>query len=674
VAFGEVTEVAEAGDVTDVAKPPVGSHLPAAVASIRPPALTDAACWLLGFAPIVYLALSGGGYDVVARSQVAILVWWLVLLGALVGVLPRDRLAPWGWVGLALLAAFWAWTWAAVGWTSSEERTLIEVGRVSSYLAVLALGLALATQKSARWLLNGLACAIALVSLLAVLSRLIPSWFPADITQHQYATTRLRYPFDYSDGVGEFAALGLPLLLFVATGARSVLARALGAAALSVVALCIAMTLSRGGILAAGVGLWFFLVLVPDRLPRLLTALVAAAGGVVLVAALLARPGLHDQLFGAAPAGQRHSMLVILAVTCVVVGAVQAAITLLARRTQRPAWGQISRRGSALVPALLLGGLVVAIAVLAGTGEIHRLWVQFKQPNAPPGDTGYLRLVSIAGSHRYQYWQAAAAAFDAHPWKGIGPGTFEFYWAQHNTLHEFVVNAHSLWLETLAELGIPGLTLIGGFFVFTLVAGSARALTGPRQGRLVLGTAVAAVAAFCAAASFDWVWQIGVVPMVAMLLAAVALGPRWDQPPAREDAGQSRWWRAWIPRLALVVLALAGLWAIARPLATTQKVRASQAAALRGDFRTALADAATAAKIEPGAASPWLQRALLLEQLNDISGAAMAIKQVERRQPTDWRTWLVAYRIAIEQDRPREALAYYRRARDLNPTSPIFGG
>src|SRR5205085_1474976 len=101
--------------------------------------------------------------------------------------------------------------------------------------------------------------------------------------------------------------------------------------------------------------------------------------------------------------------------------------------------------------------------------------------------------VSIAGSHRYQYWEVALHAFHAHPWNGIGPGMFEFYWAQHNNLAEYVQNAHSLWLETLAELGIPGLTLIGGFFALALIAGSARALSGPREPRLLTATAVAAL-------------------------------------------------------------------------------------------------------------------------------------------------------------------------------------
>jgi Flp pilus assembly protein TadD len=162
------------------------------------------------------------------------------------------------------------------------------------------------------------------------------------------------------------------------------------------------------------------------------------------------------------------------------------------------------------------------------------------------------------------------------------------------------------------------------------------------------------------------VWQIGVIPLIAMLFAAVALHGEADQ--NWSSAGRRRF----IPRVLFAVLALICLWAIAIPLAMTVEVRSSQAAALNGNFRSALTDAGTAQNLEPAAASPRLQRALLLEQLGDIPGASQAIAQAEKRERTDWRIWLVASRIATESGRPRLALADYRRAKALNPTSPIF--
>src|SRR6185437_14463213 len=111
------------------------------------------------------------------------------------------------------------------------------------------------------------------------------------------------YPFDYSDGVGEFAALGLPLLLYAASGARTLLARVLAQAGLPVVLLCLAMTVSRGGIFAAIVGVIAFYALAPDRIPRLVAGAIAAAGIAVLMFALLHREALRDSL-GIAPAAE----------------------------------------------------------------------------------------------------------------------------------------------------------------------------------------------------------------------------------------------------------------------------------------------------------------------------------------------------------------------------------
>ncbi len=665
-AWANCASVESTGPVLEASAPPLEPSTSRGTTVATRPSVDSAVAWCLGFALTVYLALSGGGYDIVVRSEVGVLIWWLLLLGLIAGVLPRARLARSTWIALLLLTAFFAWTWIATGWTSTQELTLIEVGRVATYIGGFLAAACLLTRGTGRALLWGLATGIALVCSLAVLSKLLPSLFPTDPTAHYYATTRLRYPFDYSDGVGEFAALGVPLLWYVASAARSVWARALGAASLPVVLLCLAMTVSRGGILAAAVGVVVFLILSPERLPRLLTGVLAAAGTGVLMLALLSRKGLTDRLFAAAPAGQRHSMLIIVVVVAVVVGLLQAAIAVAGQRKTRPSWTRVGRRGAGVVWGAVAIIVVAAVASFLVTGAAHHLWDQFKQPTASSGSNSYLRLLSVAGSHRYQYWQVAFHAFESSPWKGVGPGTFQFYWAQHQTLGEYVLNAHSLWIETLAELGIIGLALIGGFFAWVLISGGVLALRSVIDERAVRAAAVAGVAAFCAAAAFDWVWQIAAVPMVAMLLSAVCVAPT--------GAGERRPSRQWLMRGLLGVGALVALWVILVPLATTVAVRRSQTAAQKGQLVTALRYAADAQQVEPGAYTPRLQRALLLEQLGNINGAALAIAQAEARSPTDWQIWLVASRIATEQNRPRMALRYYLKAKSLNPISPIFAG
>jgi hypothetical protein len=639
---------------------------PATRPVLRPWQVETTVTWLIGFVPVSYLALSGGGFDLVTRSEVAFLIWWALLLGAIVGVVPRTRWTWAGWTAAALLTGFFAWTWIATGWTQSEESTLVEVARLASYLGMLVLGLCLVTRANVSSLLNGLACAVLLVSGLAVLSRIEPSWFSPLPAQSVYSTPRLAYPFDYADGVGEFAALGLPLLLFVATSARTRIGRSLAAAGLPVVALCVALTVSRGGILACAVGIVAFFALAPDRLPRLATAVVAAAATAVPIATLLQHPGERAALLTHASAGERHKVLAVILVACAGAAVLQLAITLIVRHGVRPRFLRFSSGQALGITAVLVVAVVAVVIAGAVTGVERHLWEEFKRPNPPASSNIVARLLSVAGSHRYQYWQAAIHAFDAHPVKGIGPGTFQFYWAQHNSLSEYVQNAHSLYFDTLAETGVVGLVLIGGFVVFVVISGAVRALRAAAGSRLALATAVATFAAFAAAAAFDWVWQIGVIPMVALLVAAVAVSGLRD----RERIGPGQ--RLPVLRVLVVVVALVALWRITVPLASTVEVRSSQSAAAVGAWPAALRDADVAQSLEPGAASPRVQRALVLEAVGDVGAATHTFSQALVREPTNSALWLIASRLATEANRPRLALAYWQRARALDPTSPTF--
>lgn len=664
--------------MTEATTAPARSIWPASPLATTSGARARRACaW--GFAVLlsVYLGLSGGGYDIVVRSEIGLVIWWFVLLGVLFGALPHARVPRAGWIATLLLAGFLVWSWIGLAWSSSHELTLDEVARLSTYLGVFLLGLCVVTLDTAPALINGLGCGIAVVAGIAILSKLTPGMFPASAQGNSfYATARLSYPFGYPDGVGEYAALGLPLVLYIATGARTLVGRALGCAAILPVLLCVAMTVSRGGIFAAAVGTVAFLALVPNRIPRLPSLVTAAAGIAVLMAALLDRPALRDSI-QAAPAAQRHSMLLLI---CVVMGAcalIQAALVLLMRRVPRPGWLYVSQRGARGVTAAILAAVIALVAIGITDGTTGKLWHDFKLWEPTTHANQYFRLLSLAGSHRYQYWQVAWHAFSGSPLHGIGAGTFRYYWENHTTNAEYIVNAHSLWFETLAETGIVGGVLLVGFFVLTAIGGAARALRAPGERGVLIATATAGVFAFCAAASFDWTWQIGVVPMVTMLLAAVSVGA--DRLPAKQPvaSGPRASWarvRTHATRPVLGVAAVIALILIAIPLASTVALRSSQAAYRAGDFTQSLSDANTAAAIEPSAASPYLQRAVIFEAAKHTGEASRQIAAAIARAPRDYQLWMIASRIATEADHPRQALADYLRAKALYPTSTEFLG
>ena len=107
--------------------------------------------------------------------------------------------------------------------------------------------------------------------------------------------------------------------------------------------------------------------------------------------------------------------------------------------------------------------------------------------------------------------------------------------AAHRTHAESVRDAHSLYLETAAELGLVGLAallaLLGG------VAAAARRARAP--------AATAALAAWAVHAGVDWDWELPALTLVAVLLAGrviAAAEPEPERPPepAATDATRSQ--------------------------------------------------------------------------------------------------------------------------------------
>jgi Flp pilus assembly protein TadD len=127
--------------------------------------------------------------------------------------------------------------------------------------------------------------------------------------------------------------------------------------------------------------------------------------------------------------------------------------------------------------------------------------------------------------------------------------------------------------------------------------------------------------------------------------------------------------------VAVGLCAAAALVAIgveAAPMLGELKVRNSQAAVARGDATAAQNDAVDAHKLEPWAATPYLQLALIYEQAGRLAGANRAIAAATIRDPDDWRLWLVASRLQVKSGAVGAAVRSLRRARALDPLSPLL--
>jgi hypothetical protein len=620
------------------------------------------ATWIFGFGVIVYLGLEGGGFDPLVHDQVGIAVWWIFLLAAAVGAIPRLKPSRRALVALGFLLAFVAWTALSLRWTESTGLTAADLARVLLYLGVFAIALGLRASAEPRRVLGAVASAIVLLTGLALLSRLHPAWFPhADQTANflPESRERLSYPLNYWNGLGALIAIGIPLVLWFATSARSHLMRGLAAAGFPAMCLTIFFTLSRGSIVAATIGVAIYLAFVRDRLPKFVALGVGVVGAAILVAIAAAHHSVREGLVDSTARSQGNELLLITVIVCVVVGLAVVATTGWLESERRPRWTYFSRRAA---QGVLAGAIVVLAVVFLAAGGPHRAsdgWHEFRHGEG--AGFGTQRLNSFSGESRYLLWRSALAENASKPLTGTGSGTFSLWWTRDARGSESVQDAHSLYLQTLGELGIVGFLLLAGFLLTALIGGGiASVRAGPDQAS-VLAAALGGTASFCVTAAVDWTWQIPVIPVSMLLLAAVLCGAggAWHPLP-------------WPPRLAAVVVGLVVIFAIALPLAATSLVRSSQDNARAGNLQAALTDAKSAQNVQPGAGEPRLQEALVLELMNNLDGAAEAAREATDKVPTDWRNWLVLSRIEAERGHAAGSVHAYRKARSLDPLSPLF--
>jgi O-antigen ligase len=239
-----------------------------------------------------------------------------------------------------------------------------------------------------------------------------------------------------------------------------------------------------------------------------------------------------------------------------------------------------------------------------------------------------------------------------------------------------VRDAHNLWLEMLGELGVAGFALILLVFGAGFVAAMSR-LRRAGPARPLVAALAAVLAAFVLGAAIDWMWELTIVALVAvvalgMLVGAATLPPDGQGQPPKASSGARGDVRVRALRTAAVAVALAAVMCVAVPMFAQQRLERSQAAAEAGDVAKAVDSAEDARSLEPWAASPYVQLALVSEQAGDLARANRHIKDALERDSRDWSTWLVAARIQTKAGSIRAGRRSLRRAESLNPTSQVF--
>jgi hypothetical protein len=598
------------------------------------------------------VAYDDGGYSLAARSTLGLLVWWTILVGLLLGVWRPPRAAA-AAVPAVLLAALAGWDLLSAAWSANAEGAVVEFDRTLLYLGIWVLVVLAARGGTLGAWIDGLVIAIVATAVVALVSRLFPGSFPARGLPALLpaASTRLSFPLDYWNGLGIFAGIAIPLLVHSAlAGGRT--RRMLSIGVMPVLGAVLYLTSSRGAVAATALGTLVLVVAHPRRLAALGTAVAGAVGAALAVAAVASRHAVVDGPLGSAAArSQGREAVVALVAISVATAAGYEWLRRLAPRLPAP-----SRAVRVLVAAV-----VVVLAVAAASYAARSIGSFARLPPTAGGTAGTVggHLLSGSGSGRWQFWTAALDEFRSSPLHGGGPGSFETWWAEHGSFRYFVKDAHSLFAETLAELGIVGFVLLVAFLGSALTIGIRRILRGEAPQRAALAALLGAFSVYLLGAALDWMWELTAVTAVGIVLLGLLAGPA---EPAAERAG-----RGVIAGLA-VAAALFAAAELVVLLADTELGR-SRAAAAAGRYGAAHTAAVRATKLEPWAASPYLQVALVEESRGRFAAARQAIDRAVSRDDRDWQLWLVKSRIDDDLGLYASGAASLAQAKKLNPRS-----
>ncbi|MGH2857313.1 MAG: O-antigen ligase family protein, partial [Solirubrobacteraceae bacterium] len=458
-----------------------------------------AACAVPLAAPTV-LAFFSGGFFAEARVWAGLVAWALVAGCAVAGrAVPRARSAR---VAVASLVALGCWTLASIAWApiagsawGAGQLVLLYAGAL-----IAATGL-LGTVPVRRLVEPALAAGVLVVIGYGISERLVPGLL--HFARSVSAQGRLEQPLTYWNAMGELAALGFVLSTRISGDrTRPAWCRVAAAAACAPLGLGVYLSFSRGALFACAAGLVALVVLAPTREQARAIALALAAA--VLASLGAAGFGGVTSLAGSLSARERDGAIVLV----LLVAIATAAALVRARLLRRDAGERLRlpRRAPAIAVALVCAGFALAVAVGA------------HESSAQPLSGGASRYETLE-SNRYAYWDVALQAFVAQPLHGVGAGGWAVWWLRHRTVNEGAQDAHSLELQTLAELGLVGAALLAALFAAVAVAARGALRARPE---LAAGP-IAGIVVYVAHSPLDWDWQMPAVTLVAVALAGLLL-------------------------------------------------------------------------------------------------------------------------------------------------------
>jgi len=614
----------------------------------------------------------------------AVWSWWAIAEGAYFGVvlfpgalvlaaglLVLANAAPW-WGSLRLsrpaAVALWSlitlgiWTALSALWSPAPDTAISDAQRVFTYAIAFGLGL---------WLCNllGRRMQLALVPVAAA-GLLAGAWVVAtlltgdDPRDYLEVDGTLDFPLGYRNANAAFFAIAIWPTLGLAA-ARELDWRLRGLA-LATAVLCLELAVasqSRGSILAGIVALGVYVLLAPDRARSVAWLVLAILPSLVILPASIDLYREFNDSGATAALGELRSLgrwALIGVVIALSVGAIAARLDDRVSDS-RERLARLNRIATVGVIAAVAGAIAAfSLAVGDPLEFVGQRVEEFETQGSPNRAEADSRFTLNAGSERGDLWRVALLRAGADPLFGDGAGGYQYsYNLERTNSTQWVHDAHSVELEILSELGIPGLLLLAA----ALVGATAGALRSRRLGPSAAGLSAAALTAgayWLTHASIDWFWTYPGVTAPVMALAGAACAPALRTP---EPASEER------PRTvligAVVVVAITMI-----PAFLSERYTNSAFDTWRADPERAYGDLDAAAALNPLAEEPLLAEAAIAHEEGDRGRAIEALREAVERRPDEWAAhYLLARRYLSSH--PELALSELRIADELNPREEL---
>jgi hypothetical protein len=598
------------------------------------------------FIAVASLAAASGGYFPTSWGWSGLAFFWAAAAALILRT--STTISRLELTFLGLVTALVGWTWLSTLWSLDVGSSVLEGQRGLVLIGAVAAALALAPARPVRPLLGAVLAATTLVCSYGLATRL----FPDQVGSYDsLAVYRLNTPIGYWNGLGVFAALGAVLALGLAARGVRPATRGLAAASLLVLVPTLYFTFGRSAWLSVLIGLVVLFALDPRRLQLAATSLCVLPWPAIAVGVASRSHALTRQSSILPDATHDGRRLALVLVGLALGSAVTAVTAQLVGR--RFTFGRMMRVAfAAVLVAAVAATFVVGIAKYSSPPTIARH--AYDSFTSPPTRTTNLnaRLFSLSSNNRTVLWKVEWQQVKAHPLIGSGAGSYARYYLAHRHTTLSVQDGHSLYLETLAELGPLALALLAAMLALPLVA-AVRLRRHP-----LVPIACAAYVVYLVHAAADWDWELAGVTLAALfcglaciLAAREEREPRQLSPRGRLALGSAV--------TALGIVALLGL-------IGNLALAANDTAAQNGNWPSAERHAHTAIRWMPWSALGWQRLGEAQLGLHDRPAARQSLERAVAKDPNSWIAWL-DLAVASRADRQLDALV---KASSLNPLSP----